>query len=159
MPLEPFVTALQEWIGMSTRNSMHHFLRYARESGLSMSHFGAMFHILRSGHCGVTDLGEHLGVSSAASSQMLDRLVQLGFIVRTEDPKDRRGKQIGLTDKGRRVLKGGIHAQQEWVKKLAATLTPGEKEVILEGLNLLNKRVNYLDPHPKLELNIEKGES
>ena len=59
--------------------SMRHFLRYARESGLSMSQFGALFHIHRRGSSGVTDLGDHLGVTSAAASQMLDRLVQQGL--------------------------------------------------------------------------------
>jgi DNA-binding MarR family transcriptional regulator len=144
MPSDPIVDAIQEWIDVSMRNSMRHFIHYARESGLSMSHFGAMFHILRRGSCGVTDLGDHLGVSSAASSQMLDRLVQQEFILRSEDPKDRRVKQIVLTEKGRRVLEEGIHSRQEWVRQLAESLTPREKETVLAGLKLLTERLKQL---------------
>ena len=161
MPADTFIAALQEWLEVSRRNSMHHYFRFARENGLSMSHFGAMFHILRRGTCGVTDLGEHLCVSSAASSQMLDRLVQQGLILRAEDPNDRRGKQITLTEKGHQLLNEGVHARQDWMIELADSLTPSEKEVIMKGLNLLNERVKLHDPHPtqELELSIEKGES
>jgi DNA-binding MarR family transcriptional regulator len=144
MQSDPFISTLQEWIEVLMRNSMRHFIRYARGSGLSMSHLGAMFHIHRMGSCGVTDLGDHLGVTCAASSQMLDRLVQQGFILRAEDPKDRRVKQIVLTDKGCRVLKEGIRARQDWLGGLAQTLSDSEKETVMAGLNILINRVKHL---------------
>jgi len=144
MPSDPFVATLEEWIKVSMHRSMRNILRYARKSGLSMSHLGAMFHIHRMGSCGVTDLGDHLGVTSAASSQMLERLVQQEFILRAEDPKDRRVKQIVLTDKGHRVLEESIHARQRWLDDLTATLSEGEKETIMAGLNILIDRVKHL---------------
>jgi DNA-binding MarR family transcriptional regulator len=134
---DPFVSTLQEWIEISMRHSMRHFIHHARESGFSMSHIGAMFHIHRIGSCGVTDLGDHLGVTSAAASQMLERLVQQGLILRTEDPNDRRVKQIVLTDKGHRVLEEGIPARQGWMDALVQTLSDSEKETIMMGLNVL----------------------
>lgn len=139
---DPFVVTLQEWIEVAVRSSMRHFINYARESGLSMSNLGAMFHIHHIGSCGVTDLGDHLGVSSAAASQMLDRLVQQELILRMEDPKDRRVKQIILTKKGQQILEEGIHARQGWLDNLSRTLSDVEKETIMEGLNILIDKVN-----------------
>ncbi|HEY44679.1 MAG TPA: MarR family transcriptional regulator [Anaerolineae bacterium] len=144
MEPDTFVSTLQEWIEVSMRSSMRHFIRHARESGLSMSHLVALFHILRTGSCGVTDLGDHLGVTSAASSQMLERLVLQGLILRTEDPNDRRVKQITLTDKGCRVLEEGIHARQGWMDDLAQTLSDSEKETITMGLNILIDKIKNL---------------
>ncbi len=89
------------------------------------------------GKCGVTELGNHLDVTSAAASQMLERLVQQELILRTEDPKDRRGKQIVLTDKGNQVLEEGIRARQKWLGDLTETLSEGEKETIMGALNIL----------------------
>ena len=66
---DPFVIKLQEWIEVSMHRSIHHFICYARESGLSMSQLGALFHIHRSGSSGVTDLGDDLGVTSSAASR------------------------------------------------------------------------------------------
>ena len=141
---DPLVATLQEWIEVSMRSSMRHFINYARESGLSMSNFGAMFHIHNIGSCGVTDLGDHLGITSAAASQMLERLVQQELILRMEDPNDRRVKQIVLTDKGHRILEEGIRARQSWMDDLAKSLSDSEKETIMPALNTLIDKVNHL---------------
>ena len=144
MQADPFVATLKEWIEVSTCRSMRNFIHYARKSGLSMSHLGAMFHIHHKGSCGVTDLGDHLGVTSAAASQMLERLVQQELILRTEDPDDRRVKQIVLTDKCNRILEEGIRARQGWLDDLAQTLSDGEKETIMVALEILIDKVRNL---------------
>ncbi|MBC8332997.1 MAG: winged helix-turn-helix transcriptional regulator [Anaerolineae bacterium] len=136
-PNDPFVDALHRWIEIFMRRSMRNFLSYVRESGLSMSQIGALFHIHRMGSSGVTDLGDHLGVTSAAVSQMLERLVQQELISRTEDPNDRRVKQIVLTPKGCQILEEGIRARQGWLNDLTESLSPDEKEQITAALNVL----------------------
>ena len=126
------------------RHSMRNFIRYARESGLSMSQFGTLFHLHRMGTAGVTDLGQHLGVTSAAASQMLERLVQQDLILRSEDPTDRRVKQIVLTDNGRQVLDEGIRARQGWLVDLVEILSADEKDQITKALNTLIDKANQL---------------
>lgn len=144
MASDPFVSTLQEWNHVLMHNAMRHIIHYARECGLSMSHLGAMFHLHRRGSCGVTDLGDHLGVSSAASSQMLERLVQQGLILRAEDPEDRRVKQIVLTDEGQRVLEEGIRAREDWLIRLSQSLSESEKETIISGLHILIDKAKAL---------------
>jgi DNA-binding MarR family transcriptional regulator len=144
MQTDPFVAALEEWIEVSMHRSMRNFIHYARKSGLTMSHMGALFHIHREGRCGVTELGNHLDVSSAAASQMLERLVQQDLILRMEDPDDRRVKKIVLTDKGERLLKDGIRAHQSWVEELTQTLAPDEKDTIRVALKVLIEKVRHL---------------
>ena len=144
MQTDPFVAALEEWIEVSMHRSMRNFIHYARKSGLTMSHMGALFHIHREGRCGVTELGNHLDVSSAAASQMLERLVQQDLILRMEDPDDRRVKKIVLTDKGERLLKDGIRARQSWVEELTQTLAPDEKDTIRVSLKVLIEKVRHL---------------
>jgi DNA-binding MarR family transcriptional regulator len=126
------------------RRSMRNFLHYARETGLSMSQISVLFHLRRMQSCGVTDLGDHLGVSSAAASQMLERLVQQGLILRSEDPQDRRVKQIVLTEKGRQVIEAGVAARQDWLVDLAESLSATEKQQIGVALNLLVDKASQL---------------
>jgi DNA-binding MarR family transcriptional regulator len=145
MHSDPFVATLEEWINVSMHRSMRNFICYARKSGLSMSHIGALFHIHSEGKCGVTALGNHLDVTSAAASQMLERLVQQELILRTEDPNDRRGKQIVLTDKGSRVLEDGIRARQKWLDDLTETLSDGEKEAVMAALEILIDKTRSLE--------------
>ena len=144
MASDAFAATLEKWVRVSMHRSMRHFFQYVRRSGLSMSHMGALLQLHREGKCGVTKLGDHLDVTSAAASQMLERLVQLGFILRTEDPDDRRVKQIELTDKGKRFLEDGIRAQQRWVDELSASLTQDEKETLGMALDTLTAKVRDL---------------
>jgi DNA-binding MarR family transcriptional regulator len=144
MPSDPFVSMLEEWIKVSRHRLMRNFIDYARRNGLSMSHIGALFHLYHEGTCGVTELGNHLDVSSAAASQMLERLVQQDLIQRTEDPDDRRVRQVVLTEKGSRILEEGIRIQQQWLGDLAESLSPAEKETIMSGLSILVEKARNL---------------
>jgi DNA-binding MarR family transcriptional regulator len=145
---DQLTAALREWVGVSMRRSMRHLLLYSRESGLSMSQMGALLLVHRKGVGGVSDIGDHLGITSAAASQMLERLVQQGIVVRSEDPHDRRVKQIALTQKGRRILQESIQARQSWVDDLARLLTPAEQKQVTAALNMLVEKSGQLETVP-----------
>jgi DNA-binding MarR family transcriptional regulator len=145
----PFIASFQKWIQVFMCNSMHSFILYSKESGLSMSQIGAMFHIYRGSH-GVCDIGEDLGITSAAASQMLERLVQQGLILRSEDPLDRRAKKMVLTEKGQQVLDASIRCRQRWLNSLADILSPAEQEQIVASLTLLIEKAFQLEKQPEL---------
>lgn len=132
-----FISTLHRWTEIFMRQSMQNFIRFSRESGFSMPQIGTLFHIHRMGCIGVSELADDLGVSNAAASQILERLVQQDLIVRSEDPQDRRVKQIMLTDKGRQILHESIHARQGWLNDLEDHLSPSEKEQVVAALNIL----------------------
>jgi len=141
---EPLVVKLQEWIEVFMQGSMRHFLCYARESGLSMSQLGALLHLHHAGSSGITDIGDHLGVTSAAASQMLDRLVRQGLILRLEDPSDRRVKQVVLTDKGLQVIHETARARQRWLADLAMIMSDPERAAVTAALDVMIERANQL---------------
>jgi DNA-binding MarR family transcriptional regulator len=143
---DPFVTTLHSWIEVFMRRSMHNFILYSKESGLSMSQVGALFRIHRVAS-GVSDLGDNLGITKAAASQMLERLVRQGLILRTEDPKDRRSKNIVLSEKGCQTLQDIMDARQEWLNDLTVTLAPNEKEQIIFALNILIEKTKQIETH------------
>lgn len=144
-----FVPTIKELIEVMMRRSMRAFMIYAKDNGISMSQFGALGHIAR-GAGGVSDIGDDLGISSAAASQMLERLVQMGLILRSEDPHDRRVKQIVLTEKGTQLLHGSWQARQSWLEELVEFLTPEEQEQITGSLAILIEKVNLLEKQPEL---------
>ncbi|HEY3342369.1 MAG TPA: MarR family transcriptional regulator [Anaerolineae bacterium] len=148
---DPSITALRKWAEVFRQLSTEVFIRHSKESGLSMPQMGAMFRIQR-GTGSVSDLGEELGVTSAAASQMLERLVQLGLILRTEDPHDRRVKKIVLTDKGQRALREALETQQQWMDGLAHTLSASEKVQVTAALNVLIDKARQL----KQDVNLQR---
>jgi DNA-binding MarR family transcriptional regulator len=143
---EPFIDTLHEFIKMIMRRSMRSFFHYAKETGLSMPQIGVLFQLNRGATSGISNISDDLGVTSAAASQMLDRLVQQELILRTEDPDDRRVKNIVLTEKGRKVIVQCISVRQAWMDSLAAALTPQEKEQITAAFQILFDKVNRIDP-------------
>ncbi len=52
----------------------------------------------------IGELAAFLGVSSAAASKMVEKLVQRGFLSRGVGISDRRAAQVGLTARSRRLL-------------------------------------------------------
>jgi len=148
---DPFVAALSLWTEIVMRGSMTNFVAFAKSSGISMSQIGALFHIRRENARGVSEIGDELGITSAAASQMLDRLVQQGLITRTEDPHDRRVKMLVLTADGKELLHNGIRARQEWMKDLAALLTPAEREQIVAALGIMIDKASQLQSQSKPE--------
>lgn len=125
--------------------SMRDFHRFTRESGVSMSQLNALFRIYHGGACGISDIGEHLGVTSAASSQMIDRLVQLDLLQRSEDPLDRRNKSLALTDKGRALIADSIEARRRWLEDLTRTLAPDQQAAIASALTTLTLAAQQLE--------------
>jgi DNA-binding MarR family transcriptional regulator len=148
---DPFTVTLQEWAEVFMRQSMRNFMRFSRQSGLSMSQLGALLHIHHESRIGVSDLGGHLGVTSAAASQMLERLVKQGLILRTEDPVDRRVKQLVITDKGELVIQESIQARQSWFDELSEILSADEKIQVIAALNILVDKTIQLEPIVEIE--------
>jgi DNA-binding MarR family transcriptional regulator len=141
----PLVEALHEWMHVLMRRSMHNFMLFAKEKNLSMAQINALFRLNHKGACGVSDLGDDLGVTSAAASQLLERLVQQGLVARSEDPLDRRNKRIVLTEAGQRIVQESIQARQKWLTSLADLLTPAEQEQVEASLRLLIERAALLE--------------
>jgi DNA-binding MarR family transcriptional regulator len=138
-------SALQEWFDIFRRRTMGSFFTYARDKGLTMAQLGAMFHISRKGACGVSDIGSDLGVTNSAASQMIERMVQLKLITRSEDLTDRRVKQIVLTDKGRQILQESNKANQDWLENLVQTMTAEEQAQVRNALVTLIHKAHQLE--------------
>lgn len=145
MDQDLFVNTMERWIRVVMHNSMVNLTRYARENGYSMQQLMAMNFISRKKACGVSDLGERMGVTSAAASQLLERLVQQGMVLRTEDPNDRRSKLLALTKKGEEILSDSEVARSSWLPILEENLTQEEYRQTLEVMKMLTEKARSLD--------------
>jgi len=149
---ELFSNTFSAWAEEYMKRSMHDFMEFTRSSGLSMSQFGALLRLYHGEICGVSDIGVHLGVSNAAASQLVDRLVGLGYLERTEDQNDRRYKTLSLSFKGCDLVQASIEIRQRWIANLTASLTPEQQATIIEALVLLTEASRQLDTTKKIEV-------
>lgn len=155
-----FVDTLREWTELFMRQSMGSFFHYAKEQGMSVSHIGALMRISHKGMSGVAHIGDDLGVTSAAASQMLDRLVQHGLVFRTEDPNDRRSKQIALTARGAELVRGSMETRHKWLADLAGKMSTDEIALGITALKIMITKAKEMEaadcgarPSPETEGN------
>jgi len=145
---EQFTLVLHDWSEVFMHRSMRDFKRFMDDSGLYPTQINALMRLYYSGKCGISDIGEHLKVTNAAASQMVERMVQLGLFTRSEDVGDRRVKQIALTPRGRALVEAGVEARCSWMEELTTAFTPKEQESIIEALTLLTHAARESDKVP-----------
>jgi DNA-binding MarR family transcriptional regulator len=136
-PSEEFSKVVRDWAQVFMTRSMHDFKRFMEDTGLSFSHVNILMRLFHGGNCGVSMIGEQMGITNAAASQAVDKLVQMGMIRRTEDPQDRRAKLLEITPEGHQLLEKGVDLRSKWIETLTDDLSPAEQEMITASLLLL----------------------
>jgi DNA-binding MarR family transcriptional regulator len=144
---------VRAWTDVFSTRTMHVWTRYVKATGLSMPQFGILMHLYYRHTSGVSDIGEHMQISAAAASQLVDKLVQSGLLERIEDTNDRRARVLSLSPKGRALIESGIGERSRWVDEVVADLTPEEYEVVAAAMLSLTRAASRLDVSAK---NFEK---
>jgi DNA-binding MarR family transcriptional regulator len=142
---KPFPEVLLKWTEVFAHRHIREFKQFMDEEGLSPSQASALFRLYYGDTCAVSQVAAHLGVTEAAASQMVERLVQRGLMERTEHPDDRRVKQLALTAAGRAMVEKTIAMRRHWLERLTNELTPQEQEMIAAALTTLVEAANRLE--------------
>lgn len=144
-PSRQFAQVLREWADVFMSRSMRETIQFWKDLGLSMPQISTMMRLNYQGPCGVSDVGSHLGVTNAAASQMVEKLVQQGLLERAEDPNDRRARQLTLTPRGRALIEKGLEARRRWLEELGQWLTSEQQKAVIVALPYLTEAVRRLD--------------
>lgn len=101
----------------------------ARSAGLSTSELHSLRHLMR-GPLGPVELARELGVTSAASSGVVDRLCTRGHAERRAHPSDGRRTQVVITDSGRTEVMVRLRPMFEGLAELDNALDDEERELV-----------------------------
>lgn len=121
-------------MGHIHRRSAGDTLALMNQAGLSMAQMVGLHVLIFRGACSVSALAACLRLSPAATSHLVDRLVQAALVERTEDAVDRRSKRLAITEKGRALVQ---RVQEERARELSAVmsrLSPGVRRSFAEVL-------------------------
>lgn len=127
-PLNPLESAIMDWTAVFVRLWMHDINNFTRANDLSFGQMNLMLHIHYRGPCEVSGVSELMQMTPAGASQMVERLVQQGLVTRNEVPGDRRVRLVQLTDQGDCLVLACIQAHIRWMKDLADSLEPDQRE-------------------------------
>ena len=132
--------ALHAWSEVFTHRSMREFKKIMDENGLSPSQIITLFGLSQRVPFSISDIGAQLGVSMAASSQLVDRLVKLELVERAENPLDRRVKNLNITDKGKKLVEQAVNARHQWMERLVTELNPEQEATVISALTMLTSQ-------------------
>ena len=139
---EQIRSELTTWLNQSTGRTLQTFLSFVREQGLTLPQMNLLMILHYRGPCEITRLVEPLQVGKSAVSQMVERLVQQGYVQRTASAQDRRARYLTITPLAEQVIRAGIAARERWLDEIPQALSAGEQEIVLQALKILNRLPN-----------------
>lgn len=95
---------LRELFSVMLERSAGDLLRLMCEAGLTMPQMVTLHVLRRSGALTISAISEKLDLSLAATSHLVDRMVQQQLVERSEDASDRRQKRVAITPAGLALL-------------------------------------------------------
>lgn len=137
--------ALLDWSSTFMHFSLNDLSRFAHINGLSLAQLSILMHIHYQGACEITRFSEMLTISRAASSQMIDRLVQQGVVHRYPSSKDRRVRLVDLTENGKNVVLESMSARVGWINELVSQIPDQDQPHYVTMLNKLNESANQMN--------------
>lgn len=137
--------SLREWMDVFMNRSMRGWHLFARSTGLSMPQFSILMQLHHKGSCGMSEISERFEISNAAASQLVEKLVQAGYLERAEDPSDRRAKLLKLSPSGVKLVEEGINERYRWMDDLVKYLSNEEQVTVSEALEILARAAQSLE--------------
>lgn len=93
----------------------------------------------------VTDVAEFMGVTNAAASRAIDRLVQRGLIDRSVSKEDRRAVELSLTKESRALLKQFKEVRNRELLRVLGDFPPEKLRAAASLLDELSVRMAELE--------------
>lgn len=132
-----FMKAAEEWAKLYFFQSLTDYFNYLKHSELSLLQAYALTHLYFKEPLKISELRDHMMVSPAASSQLVDRLEKLGMVARVGDPDDRRVRKVIVLEKGEKFMQETFAFSQNWLKNIPATINPEQEAQITAVLSIL----------------------
>ncbi|WP_295010434.1 MarR family winged helix-turn-helix transcriptional regulator [uncultured Microbacterium sp.] len=90
-------------------------------------------------------ISQHLGISTASTTKLLDRLQRGGHIMREPHPSDRRALAISIAEDTHRAAMETVGRQQARRFHAAARLTPDERDVVIRFLRDMTQELAIVE--------------
>ena len=110
---------------------------YSKEYNIKGESWRFMAMLASSAPVSAKELGELLDMDQVQVTRALNKLLDIGFVSRRTDPKDRRKVILNLSKKGAEVYQSIVLMAQELEKELLAGISEKEQTSFKETLSVL----------------------
>lgn len=112
---------------------------------LTYNQYKMLLTIYDKGSCPLNLLARELQIAMSSASEMVDRLVNLGFVYRTVDEENRRQVIIYTTDKGEELIRDLRRGIVENYRTLLAKLPDRDQERLVQSFETLAEILGTLE--------------
>jgi len=125
-------------LGALTRKIYRHYNTLFSDYGITVTQSFVLFDLLLHKSSNVKDIASRVQLDSPAITGLVDRLVKENLVERREDPSDRRGLLIGLTEKGQKLAEKLSPIAEDFNNTMQGVLTP-------EDVGAFNRSLEHLE--------------
>ncbi len=95
---------------------------------------GFVFAFVSGAPATTVQLAEHLGITKQATSELVQDLVDRGYLIRSPDPSDRRARRLELTERGRDCTVAAQQAAERTVAQWEQRMTSAQAAALRAGV-------------------------
>jgi MarR family transcriptional regulator, 2-MHQ and catechol-resistance regulon repressor len=106
-------------------------------TGLCLTDFVALEALLHKGPLTISEIQDKVRLASGSMTAAIDRLENLGLVVRKSSPTDRRARVIHLTAEGKRLAASCFERHAKDLETLMSVLSQKEKEQLYRSIKKL----------------------
>jgi DNA-binding MarR family transcriptional regulator len=124
----------QRLIGLANRETAGKSTLFLYESGLTFPQIIVLYALTWEGPQPISTLAQRLRLSLAATSQLVDRLVDAQLVAREEDPDDRRVRIVRLRPQGKQFMEALDETRRKELAEAFGRLPAGVRKRLTEVL-------------------------
>jgi len=109
---------------------------------VTMAQAKVLYVVMAAGELRLSELAARLGIGSSSASELVDRLVELGFLRRRDDPADRRQVVITATPDAAALLERFRELNERQLRLLLAALDADELDAVERAIEVLGRAVD-----------------
>jgi DNA-binding MarR family transcriptional regulator len=148
MHSDQFSEVLHGWVKVFMRRNGQDYKHFMDETGLSFSQVNTLMRLHFAGQADISDISQQMGITNAAASQLVERMVRLGLLDRMADPIDRRIKRLALTPEGHALAEKLVVIRRKWMEQFTNSLTSRQRETISDALQVLTEAARNMETKP-----------
>ena len=118
------------------------------EQGASLARTKLLLFLFKRGPSRAADIADFFDYAPRTVTEAIDGLERDGLVMRTPDERDRRVKQVSITDEGRRVIGETEPLRQELIRGVFGALDAGERATLADMFGTLSAALDVEEARP-----------
>lgn len=112
------------------------------EVDVTMAQAKVLYVVIAAGELRLAELATRLGVAPSTASELVERLVELGYLLRRNDPTDRRQVAISAAPAALELLERFRELNQRQLRELLGRLDAGELATVDRAIGVLGRAID-----------------